>query len=48
MELEIQSLKDNNTWTLIDLPINRKPIKGRCVYKTKLKQDGSIDKYKAR
>jgi len=48
MELEIQSLKDNNTWILVDLPPNRKPIKGRWVYKTKLKQDGSIDKYKAR
>jgi len=48
MEQEILSLKDNNTWTLSELPPNRKAIKGRWVYKTKLKPDGTIDKYKAR
>ena len=48
MEKEVNSLKELNTWTLVDLPIKRKALKGRWVYKTKLNKDGSIDKYKAR
>jgi len=48
MEKELSSLRDLNTWTLVDLPPKRKALKGRWVYKTKLNKDGSIDKYKAR
>ena len=44
MEKEVNSLKELNTWTLVDLPIKRKALKGRWVYKTKLNKDRSIDK----
>ena len=48
MEKELKSLQELNTQTLVDLPKDRKVIKGRWVYKTKLNKDGSINKYKAR
>lgn len=38
----------NNTWELVDRPEGRKLIGNRFVLKTKLKQDGSIEKRKAR
>jgi transposase InsO family protein len=48
MNSEISSLKENKTWKLVSLPPNRKAIKSRWVFKTKLNPDGTIDKYKAR
>ena len=35
MELELNSLKDNNTWELVPLPKGVKPLKTRWVYKIK-------------
>ena len=35
-------------WTLTSLPVGKKPIGCRWVYKIKHKSDGSIDRYKAR
>jgi hypothetical protein len=48
MDSEMQSLADNQTWELVELPKNKKVIKSRWVYKTKLNSDGSVDKNKAR
>jgi hypothetical protein len=48
METELSSLKELNTWTLVDLLRGRKALKGRWVFKTKTNKDGSINKYKAR
>lgn len=48
MDREIASLKENETYVLIDLPKGAKAIPCKWVYKTKTNPDGSIDKYKAR
>ena len=38
----LQALKDNNTWILTPLPLSKKPIGCRWVYKIKHHSDGSI------
>ncbi|SLM37314.1 Reverse transcriptase, RNA-dependent DNA polymerase [Lasallia pustulata] len=48
MEKEINDLKAQNTWTLVNYSQDKNILKGRWVYKTKLNKDGFIDKYKAR
>lgn len=48
MDIELKDLEQQNTWTLVPRPINRKVLKGRWVYKTKLNPDGTINKFKAR
>lgn len=48
MDEEYQSLQDNNTWELCDLPKDRKAIKNKWVYKTKKDENGQITRYKAR
>ena len=45
---EIDSIMQNHTWTLSDLPKGSKAIGCKWVFKRKLKADGTIDKYKAR
>lgn len=45
---EIQALELNNTWTVVTLPPGKFPIGCKCVFKIKLKADGSIERYKAR
>nr|GFA98389.1 putative RNA-directed DNA polymerase [Tanacetum cinerariifolium] len=48
MEQEIESIEKNHTWELCDLPTEATPIGVKWVFKTKLNQNGSIDKHKAR
>ena len=48
MDMEIQAIERNNTWELIDLPKGEKNIGVTWVYKTKLKENGEVDKLKAR
>lgn len=48
MEKELQALEDNETWTIMPLPPNKKPIGSKWVYKVKLNADGSVERYKAR
>ena len=48
MVAEIAALKANNTWTLTPLPVNKKPICCKWVYKIKYKFDGSIERHKAK
>ena len=38
----------NHTWELVDLLLGAKTIGCKWIFKRKLKQDGSIEKYKAR
>jgi hypothetical protein len=44
----MKSLEKHKTWDLVDLPVNRKAIGCRWVFKRKIKPDGSIERYKAR
>lgn len=48
MNNEMKSLMDANTWTLVDLPNDKKAIKCKWVYKIKVDAEGNIAKYKAR
>ncbi|GJY86548.1 retrovirus-related pol polyprotein from transposon TNT 1-94 [Tanacetum coccineum] len=45
---EIDSILQNHTWKLVDLPPDCKPLGYKWIFKKKMKADGTIDKYKAR
>ena len=44
---ELAALEANNTWSLTSLPLGKKPIGCRWVYKIKRHSDGTIEHYKA-
>lgn len=48
MEEERKSLEKNETWTLVDLPSNRKVLYTKWVFRTKRDSSGKIERYKAR
>ncbi|XP_035842144.1 uncharacterized protein LOC118488849 [Helianthus annuus] len=48
MNLEMEALLRNQTWELVDLPNDRKPIGSKWIYKIKYKANGEIERYKAR
>jgi hypothetical protein len=48
MEKEMESMKINQVWDLVDLPSGRRSIGNKWVLKIKRKADGSIKCYKAR
>lgn len=48
MEVEYQSLVNNNTWTVTDLPEGREAIKTKWVFRTKRDVTGNVIQYKAR
>ncbi|GKB65679.1 zinc finger, CCHC-type containing protein [Tanacetum coccineum] len=45
---EMDSIMENNTWILFDLPPGCKPLDCKWIFKRKMKVDGTIDKFKAR
>ncbi|GJS60511.1 putative RNA-directed DNA polymerase [Tanacetum coccineum] len=48
MNAEMDALYRNNTWKIVDLPVRRKAISSKWVWKIKYKSDGEIERYKAR
>ena len=46
--MKLNLLKKNDTWEIVDLPKNRGCIGVKWVYKTKYKENGEVEKYKAR
>lgn len=48
MDLEIEAIKKNETWQLTTLPKGAKKIGVKWVFKTKLNENGEVDKFKAR
>jgi hypothetical protein len=46
MQHDMKSIHKNNTWTLVDLLVGRKPITTKWVYKIKTHVDGYITKLK--
>ena len=48
IDSEIQSILQNHTWELVDLPSGCKPLGSKWIFKRKMKADGTIEKYKAR
>lgn len=48
MEEEIEVLHENKTWELLSLPLDRKPISNKWVYKIKHNSDNQVDRYRTR
>ncbi|GKB23181.1 putative RNA-directed DNA polymerase, partial [Tanacetum coccineum] len=48
MNAKMDDLYRNNTWDIVDLPVGRKAIGSKWVWKIKYKSDGEIERYKAR
>lgn len=48
MDCEMESIEKNETWQLTPLPTGAKKIGVKWVFKTKLNENGEVDKYKAR
>lgn len=45
---ELKSIESNETWILSDLPVNRRAVGCKWVYKLKFDEKGNISQYKAR
>ena len=48
MNEEIDALRENDTWNLVDLPVSKRAINCKWVLKTKRDSEGKISRYKAR
>ncbi|GKG60161.1 putative retrotransposon ty1-copia subclass protein, partial [Tanacetum coccineum] len=48
MNVEMQSMKDNEIWDLVDLPLNGKTIGNKWLFRKKTDIDGAVYTYKAR
>ncbi|GJS31955.1 retrotransposon protein, putative, ty1-copia subclass [Tanacetum coccineum] len=48
MNVEMQSMKDNKVWDLVDLPPNGKTVGSKWLFKKKTDMDGAVHTYKAR
>ncbi|KAL4334975.1 hypothetical protein GQ457_07G002860 [Hibiscus cannabinus] len=48
MQDELQAMDSLKTWSVVQLPVGKKAIDCKWVYRIKRKADGSIDRYKAR
>jgi hypothetical protein len=45
---EMDSIEENGTWSLINIPPGRKPIGVKWVFKVKRDEHGTVSKHKAR
>lgn len=48
MKMDMEALEQNDTWVLVNLPQGRKLVGSKWIYKIKYKQDGKIERFKAR
>ncbi|GJR28421.1 putative RNA-directed DNA polymerase [Tanacetum coccineum] len=48
MNLEMEALNRNGTWVITELPVGRKPIGNKWVWKVKYKSTGDVERFKAR
>jgi hypothetical protein len=48
MKSEIRSRYENQVWTLVDIPSDRKAIENKWIFKKKTTADGNVTIYKAR
>jgi len=48
MQKKYDSLVTNNTWTLVPLPVGRKLVSCKWVFKIKQGANGEVEHYKAR
>lgn len=45
---EVNALQQNDTWELVDLPVGKRPISCKWIFKIKRDNEGEIERYKAR
>lgn len=48
MDQEMAAIEKNNTWEFTTLPVGAKTIGVKWIFKTKLNENGDVEKYKAR
>ncbi|CAI7927086.1 unnamed protein product [Closterium sp. NIES-54] len=48
MDAEFNSLIENGTWELVELPEGRRPISSKWVFKVKSGADGALERFKSR
>ncbi|GKC70614.1 retrotransposon protein, putative, ty1-copia subclass [Tanacetum coccineum] len=48
MNMEMQSMKNNKVWVLVELPSNGKTVGSKWLFKKKTNMDGAVHTYKAR
>src|SRR4051794_21871110 len=48
MNSEMESMKENQVWTLVDLPDSRKAVECKWIFKKKTDADGNVTVHKAR
>ncbi|CAI7849710.1 unnamed protein product [Closterium sp. NIES-54] len=48
MDAEFNSLIENETWELVELPEGRRPISSKWVFKVKSGADGALERFKSR
>ncbi|GJT62347.1 zinc finger, CCHC-type containing protein [Tanacetum coccineum] len=48
MNMEMQSMKDNQVWYLVDLPSNGRIVRCKWLFKKKTDMDGNVHTFKAR
>ncbi|GMI67117.1 hypothetical protein HRI_000381000 [Hibiscus trionum] len=48
VQCEYDALLQNQTWELVPLPPDRKPVGSKWLFRIKLNSDGSVNRYKAR
>nr|GEW49361.1 hypothetical protein [Tanacetum cinerariifolium] len=47
MNIEIQSIKDNRVWVLVELPPNGRTVRSKLLFKKKTDMDGKVHTFKA-
>jgi hypothetical protein len=47
VDLELHTLRSNQTWMAMPKPKTAKPLHSKWVFKTKLDADGKIERFKA-
>jgi hypothetical protein len=48
MKEELKVLEKNETWVIVQLPKEKKPVGSKWVYKIKYNSDGTLERYKVR
>nr|GEU93174.1 retrotransposon protein, putative, Ty1-copia subclass [Tanacetum cinerariifolium] len=48
MNVEMQSMKDNDVWVLVELPLNARTVGSKWLFKKKTDMDGAVYIFKAR
>ncbi|GKB39718.1 retrotransposon protein, putative, ty1-copia subclass [Tanacetum coccineum] len=48
MNMEMQSMKDNQIWVLVNLPPNGRPVRNKWLFKKNIDMDGNVHTFKAR